>query len=233
MYNILLCDDEEDILYALKIYLNKPEYCFFEAHNGLQAVEMIKNNHIDLLLIDVMMPVMDGITSVREIRKFSNLPIIFLTAKSESYDKIEGFEEGGDDYITKPFDPQDVKARVSAQIRRYTSLGSRNEKKGNSIIEIGGISLDDSLKKVYVNGEEVSLTYSEYEILKLLMSNPQKCFSPSEIYTHIWKENAVSCERTVSVHIRHLREKIEIDPSNPRYITAVWGQGYRMLGAKV
>lgn len=233
MYNILLCDDEEDILYALKIYLNKPEYCFFEAHNGLQAVEMIKNNHIDLLLIDVMMPVMDGITSVREIRKFSNLPIIFLTAKSESYDKIEGFEEGGDDYITKPFDPQDVKARVSAQIRRYTSLGSRNEKKGNRIIEIGGISLDDSLKKVYVNGEEVSLTYSEYEILKLLMSNPQKCFSPSEIYTHIWKENAVSCERTVSVHIRHLREKIEIDPSKPRYITAVWGQGYRMLGAKV
>lgn len=229
MYNILLCDDEEDIIYALKIYLRNPEYTFYEAKNGREAVELLKNNHMDLVLIDVMMPQMDGITAVKEIRTFSNVPVIFLTAKSESYDKVAGFEEGGDDYITKPFDPMDVKARVSAQIRRYTRLGSR-QIKNNSLI-IGGIVLDDSLKRVTVNGDEVSLTFSEYEILKLLMSNPQKCFSPSEIYSSIWKENAIGSERTISVHIRHLREKIEIDPANPRYITAVWGQGYRILGA--
>ncbi len=229
MYNILLCDDEEDIIYALKIYLKNPEYTFYEAKNGLEAVDILKNNHMDLVLIDVMMPVMDGITAVKEIRTFSNVPVIFLTAKSESYDKVVGFEEGGDDYITKPFDPMDVTARVSAQIRRYTRLGSRQIE--NNSLTIGGIVLDDSLKKVTVNGDEVSLTFSEYEILKLLMSNPQKCFSPNEIYSSIWKENAIGSERTISVHIRHLREKIEIDPANPRYITAVWGQGYRILGA--
>lgn len=228
MYNILLCDDEEDILYALKIYLKNPEYSFYEARNGLEAVEAVKNNHIDLVLIDIMMPIMDGISAVKEIRKISNMPIIFLTAKSESYDKVAGFEEGGDDYITKPFDPIDVKARVSAQIRRYTRLGSKMENNENDVLEIGGLVLCDSLKKVTVNGEEISLTFSEYEILKLLMSHPRQCFSPREIYSRIWNEDALGSERTIAVHIRHLRQKLEVDPAKPRYITAVWGQGYRM-----
>lgn len=230
MYNILLCDDEEDILYALKIYLKNPDYSFYEARNGEEAVSIVKNNHIDLLLIDIMMPVMDGISAVKEIRKFSNIPVIFLTAKSESYDKIAGFDEGADDYITKPFDPVDVKARVSAQIRRYTVLGSKPREYKEDILEIRGILLNDSKKQVLVNGEEVSLTFSEYEILKLLMSNPNTCFSPNEIYTKVWNESPVGSERAVAVHIRHLREKIEIDPAKPRYITAVWGQGYRILG---
>lgn len=230
MYNILLCDDEEDILYALKIYLKNPDYSFFEARNGEEAIDIIKNNHIDVLLIDIMMPVMDGISAVGEIRKFSNIPVIFLTAKSESYDKIAGFDEGADDYITKPFNPVDVKARVSAQIRRYTVLGSKPRENKEDILEIKGILLNDTQKKVMVNGEEVSLTFSEYEILKLLMRNPNKCFSPNDIYTKIWNESPVGSERAVAVHIRHLREKIEIDPAKPRYITAVWGQGYRILG---
>ena len=185
---------------------------------------------MDLLLLDLMMPVMDGLTAMKEIRKVSNLPIIILTAKGESIDKIMGFDEGADDYITKPFDPIDVKSRVSAQIRRYTSLGSKPECESASVITMGGITLDDIQKKVTVNGDEVSLTFSEFEILKLLMGHPHKCFSPKEIYKAVWKENAYGSERAIAVHIRHLREKIEIDPANPRYINAVWGQGYRFLG---
>ena len=230
MYNILICDDEEDIVFALKIYLKNPDYCFFEAHNGKEALDIIKEQHMDILLLDLMMPVMDGLTAMKEIRKVSNLPIIILTAKGESIDKIMGFDEGADDYITKPFDPIDVKNRVSAQIRRYTSLGSRPESESDSVIMMNGIVLDDSKKSVTVNGEEVSLTFSEFEILKLLISHPQKCFSPKEIYKEVWKENACGSERAIAVHIRHLREKIEIDPANPRYINAVWGQGYRFLG---
>ena len=230
MYNILICDDEEDIVFALKIYLKNPDYCFFEAHNGKEALDIIKEQHMDILLLDLMMPIMDGLTAMKEIRKVSNLPIIILTAKGESIDKIMGFDEGADDYITKPFDPIDVKNRVSAQIRRYTSLGSRPESESDSVIMMNGIVLDDSKKSVTVNGEEVSLTFSEFEILKLLISHPQKCFSPKEIYKEVWKENACGSERAIAVHIRHLREKIEIDPANPRYINAVWGQGYRFLG---
>lgn len=230
MYNILICDDEEDIVFALKIYLKNPDYCFFEAHNGKEALDIIKEQHMDILLLDLMMPIMDGLTAMKEIRKVSNLPIIILTAKGESIDKIMGFDEGADDYITKPFDPIDVKTRVSAQIRRYTSLGSRPESGSDSVIMMNGIVLDDLKKSVTVNGEEVSLTFSEFEILKLLISHPQKCFSPKEIYKEVWKENACGSERAIAVHIRHLREKIEIDPANPRYINAVWGQGYRFLG---
>ena len=230
MHNILICDDEEDIVFALKIYLKNPDYSFFEAHNGQEALDIIKKQHMDLLLLDMMMPVMDGLTAMKEIRKVSNLPIIILTAKGESIDKIMGFDEGADDYITKPFDPIDVKSRVSAQIRRYTSLGSKPECEFASVITMSGITLDDLQKKVTVNGDEVSLTFSEFEILKLLMVHPHKCFSPKEIYKAVWKENACGSERAIAVHIRHLREKIEIDPANPRYINAVWGQGYRFLG---
>lgn len=228
MYNILLCDDEEDILLALKIYLNNTEYTFYEAHNGDEALDIIKSRSIDLLLLDLMMPVKDGLTALKELRTFSNIPVILLTAKSENLDKIIGFDHGADDYITKPFDPIDVKNRVKALLRRYTSLGS---KLSSSTLHIGSIVMDDIQKKVTVDGEEVALTFSEYEILKLLMKNPGKCFSPSEIYHQIWKENAQGTERTIAVHIRHLREKIEIDPANPRYILVVWGQGYRMIGA--
>lgn len=231
MYHILLCDDEDDIRYALKIYLKNPEYVFHEAHDGAEAIEIVKKEKIDLLLLDIMMPRMDGIAAMKEIRAFSNIPIILLTAKGENEDKIEGFETGADDYITKPFEPFEVKARVSAQLRRFISLGSK-AKSSSEMLKVGRIELDDISKTVFVNGEEVTLTFSEYEILKLLMKNVDKCFSPTEIYQHIWKENPMGSERTVSVHIRHLREKIEIDPAKPRLLQAVWGQGYRIVGAE-
>lgn len=231
MYQILLCDDEEDIIYALKIYLKKSEYIIFEAHNGEETIEILKKEKIDLLLLDLMMPVKDGLTAMKEIRAFSNVPIILLTAKSERLDQVTGFEEGADDYITKPFDPVDVQARVSAQLRRYTSLGSKPV--SGDAITVGGIELDDSQKICLINGEEVALTFSEYEILKLLMKNPGKCFAPADIYEKVWNETVPGCERAVSVHIRHLREKIETDPANPRYLKTVWGQGYCVLGKEV
>lgn len=224
MYNILLCDDEEDIIYALKIYLKNPEYKFFEANDGEEAVNLVKNEKIDLILLDIMMPKKDGIEAMREIRSFSNVPIILLTAKSESGDKVCGFNEGADDYVTKPFDPVEVQARVSATIRRYTSLGSKPQ--GSNVIKVGGIELYVDAKTCYVNGEEIDLTHSEMEILRTLMENPGVCFSPSDLYFQIWKEKVVGCEKTISVHICHLREKIEIDPANPRYLRNIWGQGY-------
>lgn len=230
MYNILLCDDEDDIRFALKIYLENEEYSFLEAHNGQEAVDLVRQQKIDLVLMDVMMPKKDGLAALLEIRTFSNVPVILLTAKGESIDKITGFEQGADDYITKPFDPMDVKVRVRAALRRYVSLGSRVSAE---VLQIGGIVLDDTEKKVFVDGEEISLTFSEYEILKLLMEHPGKCYSPTEIYEHVWKEKPVGSERTVSVHIRHLREKIEVNPASPRYLTAVWGQGYRLVGMEV
>lgn len=230
MYNILLCDDEDDIRFALKIYLESEEYTFLEAHNGQEAVDLVHQQKIDLVLMDVMMPKKDGLAALLEIRSFSNVPVILLTAKGESIDKVTGFEQGADDYITKPFDPMDVKVRVRAALRRYVSLGSRVSAE---VLQIGGIVLDDTEKKVFVDGEEISLTFSEYEILKLLMEHPGKCYSPTEIYEHVWKEKPVGSERTVSVHIRHLREKIEVNPASPRYLTAVWGQGYRLVGMEV
>lgn len=229
MYNLLLCDDEEDILLALRIYLGDGEYRIFEAHNGQEAVELVRRERIDLVLMDIMMPVKDGLTALLEIREFCNTPVILLTAKGESVDKVAGFEQGADDYIIKPFDPMDVKLRVRASLRRYTSLGARVT---NHVLKVGGIELDDTQKLVFVNGEETSLTYSEYEILKLLMEHPGRSYSPTEIYEQVWKENPIGSERTVSVHIHHLREKIEIDPANPRYLLTVWGQGYRLIGAE-
>lgn len=228
MNKILICDDEDDIRYALKIYLKSDEYELIEAHDGKEATDMVRTGAIDLVLLDIMMPGVDGIEAMKEIRSFSNIPIILLTAKSESTDKVSGLEAGADDYITKPFDPADVRARVKAQLRRYTALGSRMA--SIHVIRIGGIEMDDSTKKAYVNGEEADLTFAEYEILKLLMNNPGMCFSPAEIYRTIWNEDAGGSERSIAVHIRHLREKIEVDPANPRYLQAVWGQGYRIVG---
>ena len=229
MYNILICDDQPDIVNALKIYLTPEGYHLYEAFTGLQALEIVKNNDIHLILLDVMMPVMDGITATAKIREFSNCPIILLTAKSETEDKVLGLNVGADDYITKPFVPVEVLARVRSQLRRYARLGSRPEPDHRNIT-VGGVVLDDRTKSVTVDGENVSLTPTEYAILHLLMQNPGKVFSTKLLYESVWQEAALGSEGAVAVHIRHLREKIEINPSEPRYLKVVWGQGYKMEG---
>ena len=225
MHNILICDDDRDIVNALKIYLSNPNYRLFEAYNGKEALEIASHEDIHLILMDVMMPELDGISAMVKLRETSNVPIILLTAKSEDADKILGLNLGADDYVTKPFSPAEVTARVASQLRRYTKLGAAREKESEYVI--GGIELDDSAKKVTLDGEPVSLTPTEYEILKLLMTFPGKVFSPRDIYREIWKESpAQTTENTVAVHVRHIREKIEIDPAEPRYLKAVWGHGY-------
>ena len=229
MYNILICDDESDIVNALKIYLAPEGYRLFEAFNGKQALDIVRENDIHLILLDVMMPVMDGITATARIRELSNAPIILLTAKSETEDKVLGLNVGADDYITKPFVPVEVLARVHSQLRRYAKLGSRPEEGGENIT-IGGISLDDRTKSVVVEGENVALTPTEYAILRLLMKNPGKVYSTKNLYEAVWQEAALGSEGAVAVHIRHLREKIEINPSEPRYLKVVWGQGYKIEG---
>ena len=230
MINILIWDDEKDIVNALKIYLNDPNYSLFEAFNGKQALEILKENEIDLVLLDIMMPVKDGIETLAEIRKQYNMPVILLTAKSEDQDKILGLNVGADDYITKPFNPLEVTARVNSQLRRYLKLGSGAPKDVTYVI--GGIELNDRNKEVKVDDETVSLTPKEFEILKFLMANPDKVFSPKEIYRKIWKEDPYGADNTVAVHIRHIREKIEINPAEPRYIKVIFGQGYIMEGGR-
>ncbi len=229
MYNILICDDQSDIVNALKIYLKPEGYQLFEAYTGTDALRIVQEEDIHLVLLDVMMPVMDGITATARIREFSNVPIILLTAKSETEDKVLGLNVGADDYITKPFVPVEVLARVRSQLRRYAQLGSRPEP-DDGIMAMGGIVLDDGTKTVTVEGEPVALTPTEYAILRLLMSNPGKVYSTKVLYESVWQEAALGSEGAVAVHIRHLREKIEINPSEPRYIKVVWGQGYKMEG---
>ncbi len=226
MYNILICDDEADIVSALKIYLASPDLNFFTAGTGVEALRILENEEIHLIILDIMMPVMDGMTAAVKIRETSNVPIIFLSAKSEDSDKILGLNIGADDYITKPFNPIEVSARVRSQLRRYFTLGGSS--KTDDIITIGGLMIDNREKRFMLDGEEVALTPKEYDILRLLMSNPGKVFSPSEIYTLVWKESALTGDNTVAVHIRHLREKIEINPAEPRYLKVVWGQGYKI-----
>ena len=229
MYNVLICDDQPDIVNALKIYLAPEGYQLYEAFTGKEAVEIVRRNDIHLILLDVMMPVMDGITATAKIREFSNAPIILLTAKSETEDKVLGLNVGADDYITKPFVPVEVLARVRSQLRRYSHLGSRPETEDGNLT-VGGVTLDDRTKSVTVDGENVSLTPTEYAILRLLMANPGKVFSTKVLYESVWQETALGSEGAVAVHIRHLREKIEINPSEPRYLKVVWGQGYKMEG---
>ena len=226
MYNILICDDQPDIVNALKIYLAPEGYQLLEAYNGADAVKLAQENDIHLFLLDIMMPGMDGITATSKIREFSNAPIILLTAKSETEDKVLGLNVGADDYITKPFAPVEVLARVKSQLRRFSSLGSRTE--DADTLTLGGIVLDDRTKVVTVEGEPVNLTPTEYAILKLLMSSPGKVFSTKVLYESVWQEVALGSEGAVAVHIRHLREKIEINPSEPRYLKVMWGQGYKM-----
>ncbi len=230
MYHILICDDEPDIVSALKIYLSDPNYRLFEASTGQQALSVIEHNEIHLVLMDIMMPELDGISAMVKIREKSNVPIILLTAKSEDADKILGLNVGADDYITKPFHPMEVTARVRSQLRRYLQLGGAQ--RAPQTLTVGAIELDDREKSVRLDGEVVSLTPKEYEILKLLMTNPNQVFSPKEIYQRIWKEEAYGSENTVAVHIRHLREKLEYDPAEPRYLKVVWGQGYKIEKGK-
>ena len=227
MYNILICDDQPDIVNALKIYLTPEGYQLYEAFTGKEALEIVQNNDIHLILLDIMMPVMDGITATAKIREFSNAPIILLTAKSETEDKVLGLNVGADDYITKPFVPVEVLARVRSQLRRYAHLGSKPEP-NSGLLTIGGVVMDDRTKSVTVEGEPVSLTPTEYAILHLLMQSPGKVFSTKLLYESVWREAALGSEGAVAVHIRHLREKIEINPSEPRYLKVVWGQGYKM-----
>lgn len=226
MYNILICDDEKDIVNALKIYLQNPDYRLFEAGNGIEAVETVQREDIHLILLDIMMPQMDGITAMAKIRESYNMPIILLTAKSEDQDKILGLNIGADDYITKPFNPLEVAARVGSQLRRYTKLGSGTV--SSSTLSVGSIELDNNSKTVAVDGKGVNLTPKEFDILKLLMEQPGKVFSPKEIYRKVWGEDSFAGDNTVAVHIRHLREKIEITPNEPRYIKVIFGQGYKI-----
>ena len=227
MYNVLICDDQPEIVNALKIYLTPEGYGLFEAKDGAEALEIVKSRDIHLVLLDVMMPNMDGITATAKIREFSNVPILLLTAKSETEDKVLGLNVGADDYITKPFVPVEVLARVRSHLRRYDRLGAK-PMEDSGTITIGGIVLDDRAKTVAVDADAVSLTPIEYEILKLLMENPGKVYSTRTIYETVWQENPYGSENAVAVHIRHLREKIEINPSEPRYIKVVWGRGYKM-----
>lgn len=228
MYNVLVCDDEKDIVSALRIYLESEGYNVFPACNGQEALDVIKENDIHLVLMDIMMPVMDGISAMVKIRDISNVPVILLTAKSEDTDKILGLTVGADDYITKPFNPVELQARVKSQIRRYMQLGSGNIT--SQRLTIGGIELDDKAKEVFLDGDKVNLTRTEYDILKLLMDHPGEVFSPNQIYEKVWKDDPYGSENTVAVHIRHLREKIEYDPANPRHLKVIWGRGYKMEG---
>ena len=230
MYNILVCDDERDIVNALKIYLNDPEYNVLAAYNGEEALEILRREDVRLVLLDIMMPGLDGIRTLSKLREFSNVPVIFLTAKSEDTDKILGLNLGADDYVTKPFSPLEVTARVRSQLRRYMQLGGREREPETSAV--GGIELDDRAKSVTCDGEPVSLTPIEYDILKLLITHPGQVFSPKEIYEQVWHDIPLGSDNTVAVHIRHLREKLEINPADPRYLKVVWGQGYKMEDRK-
>ena len=231
MYNILICDDQTDIVNALKIYLAPEGYRLFEAYTGAEALRIVREEQIHLVLLDIMMPRMDGITATAKIREFSNVPIILLTAKSETEDKVLGLNVGADDYVTKPFVPVEVLARVRSHLRRYDRLGAKPPE-DTGLITIGGICLNDSSKTVTVDGEPVALTPIEYDILKLLMEHPGKVYSTRLIYETVWQENPYGSENAVAVHIRHLREKLEINPSEPRYIKVVWGRGYKMEAVK-
>ena len=226
MYNIVVCDDEKDIAAALEIYLAAEGYRVLKAENGREALSLAAKEEVHLMLLDIMMPQMDGLETLAKLREFSNIPVIFLTAKGEDTDKILGLNIGADDYITKPFNPVEVLARVRSQLRRYVQLGSGAVRPTSYVI--GGIELDDNAKTVTVDGEAVSLTPKEYDILRFLMQNAGTVFSPAEIYRRVWDDIPLNAAGAIAVHIRHLREKIEINPAEPRYLKVVWGKGYKM-----
>lgn len=226
MYNILVVDDDKEIVKAIEIYLGKENYKIFKAYDGKQALNQIKTNNIQLVILDIMMPQKDGIETLEEIRKDKKIPVIMLSAKSEDIDKINGLNCGSDDYVTKPFNPVELIARVNALIRRYTQFGTIEEKK--NLIKSGELVIDDELKKVSVDSQEVKLTPTEYNILKFLTQNKGKVFSIDEIYTNVWDEESYAAENIIAVHIRHIREKIEINPKEPKYLKVIWGVGYKV-----
>lgn len=228
MYNILVCDDDKEIVKAIDIYLSKEGYNILKAYNGNEALDIIKNNEIHLVVLDIMMPGKDGIETLQEIRKEYSIPVLMLSAKSEDSDKIIGLDLGADDYVTKPFNPMELIARVNSCIRRYTKLGAIEEKIGAKIYKSGDLMVDDTLKKVIVEGKEVKLTPTEYNILKFLIKNKGTVFSMDQIYENVWKDEAYATENIIAVHIRHIREKIEINPKEPRYLKVIWGIGYKI-----
>lgn len=228
MFNILVCDDDKEIVDAIDIYLSQEGYHILKAYDGLQAIEIMKKEEVHLLLLDIMMPNLDGIRATRKIRETSSVPIIMLSAKSEDVDKILGLNIGADDYITKPFNPLELIARVKSQLRRYTQLGNLATEEKEAVYVCGGLVVNDDLKTVTVDGEPVKLTPIEYNILVLLIKNQGKVFSIEQIYENIWNEEAIGADNTVAVHIRHIREKIEINPREPRYLKVVWGIGYKI-----
>jgi len=228
MAKILVCDDDKDIVEAIDIYLTQEGYEVLKAYDGDEAIKVLKRNEVDLLIMDVMMPRLDGIRATLKIRENMSLPIIILSAKSEDADKILGLNIGADDYITKPFNPLELVARVKSQLRRYTQLGSTARSDNQSEFRTGGLVIRDDLKEVTVDGEKVKLTPIEYNILLLLVKNQGKVFSINQIYENIWNEDAIGADNTVAVHIRHIREKIEINPKEPRYLKVVWGVGYKV-----
>ena len=227
MQTILVCDDDKEIVEAIEIYLQQEGYSVIKAYDGEQALQLLKENEVHLLIIDVMMPKLDGIRATLKIREESSIPIIILSAKTEDSDKILGLNVGADDYLGKPFNPLELVARVKSQLRRYTMLGNAKEQ-NDAVFEVGGLSINDDLKEVTVDGEVVKLTPIEYNILLLLVKNQGKVFSINQIYENIWNEDAIGADNTVAVHIRHIREKIEINPKEPRYLKVVWGVGYKI-----
>ena len=227
MANILVCDDDKEIVDAIEIYLSQDGYRIFKAYDGEQAIELMKREDIQLLIMDIMMPKLDGIRATLKIREYSSIPIIILSAKSEDTDKILGLNIGADDYVTKPFNPLELMARVKSNLRRYTTLGNLNTE-NNALFQAGGLCINDETKEVTVDGESVKLTPIEYNILLLLVKNQGRVFSIDQIYESIWNEEAIGADNTVAVHIRHIREKIEIDPKEPRYLKVVWGVGYKV-----
>ncbi len=228
MYNILVCDDDKEIVKAIDIYLSKEDYNVLKAYNGNEALNIIRNNEVHLVILDIMMPGKDGIETLEEIRKEFTIPVLMLSAKSEDSDKIIGLDLGADDYVTKPFNPMELIARVNSCIRRYTKLGSIDVKEGSKMYKSGDLVIDDNLKKVMVDGNEVKLTPTEYNILKFLLKNKGTVFSIDQIYENVWKDEAYAAENIIAVHIRHIREKIEINPKDPRYLKVIWGIGYKI-----
>ena len=228
MYNILVVDDDREIVGAIEIYLKKEGYNIIKAYNGNEALEKVKENEIHLIILDIMMPEKDGLETLEELRKDKSIPVILLSAKSEDYDKIGGLNQGADDYITKPFNPLELIARVNSQIRRYVSLGAMEKKDNKQIYRTGELILDDETKKVTVDGKEVKLTATEFNILKFLLKNKGKVYSIPQIYENVWNEESYGAENIIAVHIRHIREKIEINPKEPRYLKVIWGIGYKI-----
>ena len=226
--NILVCDDDREIARAIGIYLSNEGYTILTAYNGRDALQLLETEDIQLVIMDIMMPGMDGLEATMKIREKKNIPIIMLSAKSEDYDKINGLNVGADDYMTKPFNPMELVARVRSHLRRYIQLGSLKKEEDDEFLQIGGLVMNDRQKTVTVDGQPVALTPKEYGILKLLADHPGQVFSMEQIYENVWNEPAYSPENTVAVHIRHIREKIEIDPKNPDYLKVVWGVGYKL-----